>query len=1186
MSIPHDYYDGDRPDLRSRGNSRPYIEPDYIANEADDQLPLISTVGRGPRGAGLTIGNLVNEDGEFSFGIYSDLTGEQIMQTPNLSAGTIAVTARPAAPVAGDTVAMDVSVKQGDTVSHYTVPIPAGATGSRIYMVSTELEDGGRGHAYQVQVSDLMIYGYNDSQWDNMPVPRVNDVCVFKASGKLGFGTIEAVENGMVVFTSQVLFDVLQHLTIGENGHWYIDGVDTGTIARGEKGDKGDQGDPGKDGAPGPQGDPGEQGAPGKDGDKGDQGDPGLPANMVVRSVTETEQPMVTVQRTDVSSNTFSMDFGLPRGADGKSIDIQGGVYKISELPDFDSTPVNRAFIVNDYEESEDHRYDLYIRGIEPVIAEEGGPWTVVEDWQGMPGFSVRYLVDDYISEDAPLQIAEADIEAKLKPSAHLNDGDLVIDHAGNLGIIGSATDNNGYITVTFVIHLNIDWDSILDIPDNLLGVRFANIGNRVTGIFETHGEIPDSIGLQSAQATSGVLQVSPMIHATTGELDGEDVHGVVIANLYNDDFKSKYMDTGALKDNYIIALSDAVHASLDKADTAIQEAELTEAIEAEAAERQKQDDLLQDDIDTRLQADDLVAGDNIAITATDDGKVEIANTMQLVRSVCGSVVSVDDAASAKPRQLKVYGNTRQNLWVNPSGTRNGITVTANEDGSITLSGTATADAIIRGINVYTLRPNINYVFSVDKKISDTYSATEGAAFIASIFNSDSSWISDWTFGNGTNLVNNRIAPSNIGFSQFGIVVRAGTTVSGTYRVMLNEGSEAQPWCPPGLNGIDELSVVTAGKNLLNTKDLSESIIAGVTFTPQDDGGIKVEGTATGSNADYYIVGTNWNNFTANYLPNEQMVLSINDENVNLKIDARNNSDETSTGTSTTTEVIIGADSVILDKATILVYLSVRSGKTVNTIVYPQLELGSTATEFDKSPAIITPINISGHTLNSLPDGTCDELTVDASGKVTLVQRVGEFTLNNSAGFTYLEASQSFMRTGFPGDGLVENNTGNRLCDSLPVSGGPIASNDYNTIQICELYNTSGQSVELKRSGLTDTSGLTSWLTDAPLHALYPLATPVTIEFDPVTLPKLQEGQATVYASAPVPANICVDYLTEDAQAVADCLHQGDIVAGDNVTVTNNEDGTVTVAASGGGGGGGDLSVATDEDFNTYMGLE
>lgn len=612
MSIPHDYDDGR---LHSRGNSRHYIEPDYIASEADDQLPLLSTVGRGPRGAGLTIGNLVNEDGEFSFGIYSDLTGEQIMQTPNLSAGTIAVSAMPTEPVPGETVEMTVSVKQGDKVSRYTVPIPAGSHGSRFFVVSTELVDGGKGHAYQVPIDDLMVYSLEREAWDAWPIPRVNDLCVFQASGKLGFGTIEAVENGMVTFTSQVLFDVLQHLAISDDGNWVINGENTGIMAQGPKGDKGDKGDPGKDGDRGQTGPKGDPGTDGKDGEKGDKGDPGLPATMVVRSVTETQQPTVKVTRTNVSTNTYSIDYGLPRGADGKSIDIQGGVYKISELPAFDDTPVNRAFIVNDYEETEDHRYDLYIRGIEPVITEEGGPWTVVEDWQGMPGFSIRYLMDGKISENTPLQIVEANIDAKLKPSAHLNDGDLVIDHTGNLGIVGSATDNNGYITVTHVVKLQIEWDDIIGKPvlSNTDSISLKDIDGSISADLNI-----STSGYSNADVTTWHEQY------TFANLKHEiDKNGVMTHRLEFDYSQFRNDDL-----NHAIQLSDSVVESLGKADTAIQETDLTAAIAAETSAREKADQLLETEVDGKLDAADLVAGANITITPDPEtGHVTISST-------------------------------------------------------------------------------------------------------------------------------------------------------------------------------------------------------------------------------------------------------------------------------------------------------------------------------------------------------------------------------------------------------------------------------------------------------------------------------------------------------------------------------------------------------------------------------
>lgn len=484
--IPHDHTGCmGLPDLVSHGNSRPYIEPDYTATECDDQLPAISTIGRGPRGRGISIAGIELDEDTFKFSIVEDGNGETVYQTPNLSAGVITVSAKPERPVAGETVAMDVTVTRDgrSTVTH--VPIPAGSTGSRIFMCSVDLgEPMGEGFAYQADVSALMHYGRNSAQWQTMPVPRVNDVVIFALQGRLAFGTIEAVEGGRAVFTSQVDFDVLQSLEIDGSGNWVIGGVPTNKPARGPKGDKGDPGEDGRDGDPGPKGDTGDRGPTGPTGDPGDPGEDGKPAIMKVGKVEETEVPTVKVTRTDAIGNEFTMDFGLPRGADGKSVDIQGGVYTTDRLPAFDDTPVNRAFIVKD----EDNQFDLYIRGLEPVIAEDGGPWTVVENWQGVQGFSVRYLTSLTIPSKGVLRIPANTATTAFQDSRFIIDGDLAIDKAGTVGIIGSSVDNSGDYTVTKIGTLNVDWDNIIDRPRDLVAVSQTNDMDRLINIDPFHG--------------------------------------------------------------------------------------------------------------------------------------------------------------------------------------------------------------------------------------------------------------------------------------------------------------------------------------------------------------------------------------------------------------------------------------------------------------------------------------------------------------------------------------------------------------------------------------------------------------------------------------------------------------------------------------------------------------------------
>lgn len=475
--IPHDHtgYKG-IPDLVSHGNSRPYIEPDFTATECDDQLPAISTIGRGPRGRGITVAGVEVDEDTFKFSIVEDENGETVYQTPNLSAGVIKISAKPERPVAGETVVMDFTViRDGkSTVTH--IPIPAGSTGSRIFMCSVDLgKPMGEGYAYQTDISTLMHYGRNNSQWKSMPIPRVNDVVIFTLDGRLAFGTIEAVESDKVFFTSQVDFDVLQSLEIDDSGNWVIGGVPTGKPARGPKGDKGDPGEDGRDGAPGPQGKDGLRGPQGPQGAPGVPGEDGKPAIMKVGKVEESTTPTVKITRTDAIGNKFTVDFGLPRGADGKSVDIQGGIYTVDQLPPFDDTPVNRAFIVKD----DDNRFDLYIRGFEPIIAEVGGPWTVVDDWQGIQGFSVRYLVSLTIPSEDVLRIPANTATTAFQDSRFIIDGDLAIDKAGTVGIIGSSVDNSGDYTVTKIGTLNVDWANVLDKPGNLM--LYNTLSNEVS---------------------------------------------------------------------------------------------------------------------------------------------------------------------------------------------------------------------------------------------------------------------------------------------------------------------------------------------------------------------------------------------------------------------------------------------------------------------------------------------------------------------------------------------------------------------------------------------------------------------------------------------------------------------------------------------------------------------------------
>lgn len=348
------------------------MEPKFDhVEERHHELPLVSTVGTGPRGRGVYPVTLVDSNGEFMFALKDDITNQVIWESSNLSAGVISVE---------DNV---VKVRQGGSVHEYPLEISEPEAGSRIYLqdaaLTRSLDD-----TYVVPEADLRIY--NQSRWPSKPAVRPNDI-VFAHIQEPGtdymvFGTVEAVEVisdvRSVVFTART-FVPMPVPTMGANGHWYVDGVDTGVAARGPKGDPGEDGHSPvitgdkvgaistlyadgiqiariTDGLRGPQGKKGDKGKKGDPGDQGPRGFQGLQGDPGPQG---------------------------PPGRDGFSFDLQPGVYTINDLPPFDDTPIGTAFCVSDWDESMDPVNDLYVRGIEPVIAEEGGPWSVVEDWYG-----------------------------------------------------------------------------------------------------------------------------------------------------------------------------------------------------------------------------------------------------------------------------------------------------------------------------------------------------------------------------------------------------------------------------------------------------------------------------------------------------------------------------------------------------------------------------------------------------------------------------------------------------------------------------------------------------------------------------------------------------------------------------------------------------------------------------------
>lgn len=526
MTTPHEYMDeyGEW-NLHSFHNSDLYEDPDYMASDTDSQLPLISTLGAGPRGAGVVVRKVEGEDG-YRVAFVNDQTNEVMLETPDLEAPDIEISWSEHDMVDGEQGWMAVSVRQGSRdTKYYQVPIPAGAHGSRMFLTENQYitrED----KTYIAAIADLIHYGKSD--WKDKPTPRPGDIIVFKlideVEGRLlAFGTIEAVESDEVVFTNHTTIG-MPTLAIAEDGTWTVDGVRTDYSAQGPKGEKGNKGD---------QGIPGDKGAQGDTGPRGLQGEPGVDGKDAVVEIgtvtTLAPGSNASVSASvDEETNVTTLNFGIPEGIAGKAIDIQGGIWHTDTLPNYNTTAVNKAFIVYD----DDRQFDLYIRGAQPVTASAGGPWTVVEDWQGRPGFGVHILNKPYImasNNGETISVLATEAEQAFTPYEYMADGDTVIDTMFHIGVLSSAEDNSGDYIITTQGKVTTEGEFVAEWPE-VTDKPFETIGDGLTVDDEGNLNV-----IPAPPITWDTVQEKPFEIIGNGLIVAEDEDGKLDLSVNND---------------------------------------------------------------------------------------------------------------------------------------------------------------------------------------------------------------------------------------------------------------------------------------------------------------------------------------------------------------------------------------------------------------------------------------------------------------------------------------------------------------------------------------------------------------------------------------------------------------------------------------------------------------------------
>lgn len=452
-----------------------------------------------------------------------------------------------------------------------------------------------------------------------------------------------------------------------------------------------------------------------------------------------------------------------------------------------------------------------------------------------------------------------------------------------------------------------------------------------------------------------------------------------------------------------------------------------------------------------------------------------------------GVLTTTGTLVDSSPIEMRIKGDTIQNLWVNPIATQNGITISNADDGAITISGSATATTSVTTDKIYTMKAGVTYSIGADK-----LTPVNGFVFSVHQYSSEDRLLAgsdSITYASkGRTITTN----AQMAYVKFVVAIPSGTSVSETYHVMLNVGEELESWCAPGLNSIDDVSLVTAGKNLLNEDAPTIDGVVGPQLPP----------------GEYVLSGT---------LPSGASLRLLNG----------------------------GADGETITDASSLphpftaghpfVPYYVGVGGYATSLM---LELGSTATAYE--PPNVTTTSLPEVELRSLPNGTCDELVIKGDGTCEVERRTKKLTLDGGSGMSLSSGQEQSNNkwvayVAYTASGVIGNaDNNNYMSDKLKVANSLVECAE----NIGSLFITPNGNVCIGVGEQTDSNSAIAYgnelLAGNPSVLVCESAQHSTESQTSVTLPSFPSDKSNIYATSNVPtAGLTVRYWKKGGELVA-----------------------------------------------------
>lgn len=440
-----------------------------------------------------------------------------------------------------------------------------------------------------------------------------------------------------------------------------------------------------------------------------------------------------------------------------------------------------------------------------------------------------------------------------------------------------------------------------------------------------------------------------------------------------------------------------------------------------------------------------------------------------------------------------------------PTKSAGGATVTNNGDGSFTISGSGNlTDNFIYYYN-YSHEETLNLLKAGN--ISLRNGATTNPRFLVQLKTKDDTTSSTTLL----QLENNEIDPITqemlnnpdtflriFFFGLNGSAIQAGTIKpmlyqdgDGTWEPFTDGIASPNPEYPQEPKFVGDynedtqkydIDFMTSGKNLLNITSTGGTK-NGITYTINDDKSVTLNGATTDTVSQLIL-----NIMT---IPNGTYCLNgTNTANVYMRIWSETQQKEIYKSVNSGSFEITNND---VCQIQIYIHRGVTSN---NVIIYPQLELGSTATSYEPFTGFETTTVELNQPLRALPNGAKDTIE---NGSV--IRHICEKTINNTTTIRYLDNLDLEKTIVF--NIVVDKPLSNiMLCNNFLTNtkGYLILSN--TDVEMIQIYTDRNIYIRINKSRLNENNlaGFKTWLQSNPVTVWYELATPTT---EQITLPTL-----------------------------------------------------------------------------------